>query len=61
MSEIETLAISKSIHSIRFDAYNANAGAGKFYEKCGYQLVHKGSFNSVDLLYFEKILDAAVT
>ena len=61
MIEIEAIAVNKSIHSIRFDAYNADAGAGKFYEKCGYQLVHKGSFNSVALLYFEKVLEAYIT
>jgi hypothetical protein len=42
---------------VRFDAYDALAGAGAFYQKCGYELVHNGSFNGVPLEYYEKLLE----
>jgi len=42
--------------SIRLDAYDAEAGAGKFYEKCGFREVGRVSYRNVPLIYFETIL-----
>jgi GNAT superfamily N-acetyltransferase len=43
-------------HAIRLDAFDAEAGAGRFYEKCGY--VERGHvvFRSVPLIYYEVVL-----
>lgn len=42
--------------SIRLDAYDTTAGAGLFYEKCGFQevvrLIHRG----VPLVYYERLM-----
>ncbi|HSS76553.1 MAG TPA: GNAT family N-acetyltransferase [Thermoanaerobaculia bacterium] len=42
--------------TIRLDAYDAEAGAGKFYEKCGFREVGRVSYRNVPLIYFETIL-----
>jgi GNAT superfamily N-acetyltransferase len=56
MSQVEEMGRSEGRQAIRFDAYDAPAGAGRFYQKCGYALVHRGSFNGVALEYYEKQL-----
>lgn len=57
MKGIELLARRNRLKSIRLDAYAGPAGAGGFYEKCGYKKVHKGKFRKIELEYFEKVLD----
>jgi GNAT superfamily N-acetyltransferase len=42
--------------AIRLDAFDAEAGAGGFYAKCGYREVGRTIFRSVPLIYFEKLL-----
>jgi GNAT superfamily N-acetyltransferase len=42
--------------SIRLDAYDAPAGAGEFYRKCGYQEVGRVVYRGVPLVYFEFLL-----
>jgi len=42
--------------AIRLDAYNAPAGAGEFYRKCGYQEVARVVYKGTPLIYFEMIL-----
>ena len=39
--------------AIRLDAYDAPAGAGEFYRKCGYTHVGGKSYRGVPLMYFE--------
>lgn len=56
MAEIEQMTVQDNRSALRFDAYDAAAGAGTFYEKCGYRKVHSGPFNGVALIYFEKVL-----
>lgn len=58
MREIERIARGRAARAVRFDAYDAAAGAGPFYEKCGYTLVHRGSFRGTPLRYYEKTLRA---
>jgi GNAT superfamily N-acetyltransferase len=41
--------------AIRLDAYDADAGAGNFYRKCGYAHVGGKSYRGVPLLYFEQM------
>jgi GNAT superfamily N-acetyltransferase len=42
--------------AIRLDAYDAAAGAGDFYRKCGFRPVGSAAYRGVPLLYFEKLL-----
>ena len=39
--------------AIRLDAYDAPAGAGEFYRKCGYTHTGGKSYRGVPLMYFE--------
>jgi len=41
---------------IRLDAYDAEAGAGEFYARCGYGEVGRVVYRSVGLVYYELIL-----
>ena len=54
MQQIDALAIAHGCDSLRFDAYDAPAGAGPFYRKLGYHLRGHMVFNRVPLLVFEK-------
>lgn len=56
----EALSVARTLPAgaIRLDAYDAPAGAGDFYRKCGYR--HAGSkiFRGNPLLYFERLTGA---
>jgi GNAT superfamily N-acetyltransferase len=39
--------------ALRLDAYDAEAGAGGFYAKCGFREVGRTSYRSVPLIYYE--------
>jgi GNAT superfamily N-acetyltransferase len=41
---------------IRLDAYDADAGAGGFYAKCGYREVGRKVYRNDPLVYFERLL-----
>lgn len=42
--------------AIRLDAYDAPAGAGGFYARCGFTEVGRASYRGVPLIYFELLL-----
>ena len=42
--------------AVRLDAYDAKAGAGKFYAKCGFAERGRVVYRSVPLIYFERVL-----
>ena len=42
--------------AIRLDAFDADAGAGRFYAKCGYREVGRVTYRKVPLIYFELVL-----
>jgi GNAT superfamily N-acetyltransferase len=42
--------------SIRLDAFDAEAGAGGFYAKCGFREVARAVYKGDPLIYFERIL-----
>jgi GNAT superfamily N-acetyltransferase len=42
--------------AIRLDAYDAAAGAGDFYARCGFREVGRVVYRSVGLVYYESIL-----
>lgn len=43
-------------NAIRLDAYNADAGAGGFYEKCGFREVGRVLYRLTPLVYYELLL-----
>jgi GNAT superfamily N-acetyltransferase len=43
--------------SIRLDAYDHPAGAGKFYASCGFREVGRVIYRGVPLIYFELLLE----
>jgi GNAT superfamily N-acetyltransferase len=42
--------------AIRLDAYDAEAGAGAFYERCGYTEVGRAVYRNAPLIYYEFLL-----
>ena len=54
----ETIKIARQwpIDAIRLDAYDAAAGAGEFYRKCGFREVGRTSYKGAPLIYFELLL-----
>ena len=44
-------------NAIRLDAYDAEAGAGDFYSKCGFREVGRVTYRSTPLVYYEFLLD----
>jgi GNAT superfamily N-acetyltransferase len=58
MQMMERLAQQAGLQAVRLDAYQGPAGAGAFYRKCGYAMVHTGDMRGVGLEYFEKLLPA---
>jgi ribosomal protein S18 acetylase RimI-like enzyme len=43
--------------AIRLDAYDAEAGAGDFYRKCGFREVGRATYRKTPLIYFEMLLE----
>jgi GNAT superfamily N-acetyltransferase len=42
--------------AIRLDAYDHAAGAGGFYEKCGFERVGHAAYRGVRLIYYQRLL-----
>jgi len=42
--------------AIRLDAFDADAGAGGFYAKCGFREVGRVTYRTAPLIYFELVL-----
>jgi len=42
--------------AICLDAHDAVAGAGEFYQKCGFREVGRASYRNVPLIYFEMLV-----
>lgn len=47
--------VAQGLHgdAIRLDSYDARAGAGDFYRKCGYRAVRRGEYHGTPLIWFE--------
>lgn len=41
--------------ALRLDAFDAPAGAGEFYRKCGFKEVGRATYRAVPLIYFEMV------
>jgi GNAT superfamily N-acetyltransferase len=52
----EAIARAWGADAIRLDAYDAKAGAGPFYAKCGYTEVGRVVYKGNPLIYYERLL-----
>lgn len=50
------LARAQDAGAINLDAYDAPAGAGPFYEKCGFREVGRASYRGCPLRYYQRML-----
>ena len=56
LEEAIEIAREWPVDAIRLDAYDAKAGAGGFYAKCGFREVGRAKYKGVGLRYFERII-----
>ena len=56
LREAHRLAESWPAEAIRLDAYDAPAGAGTFYARCGYQERGRVAYRGTPLIYYEHLL-----
>jgi ribosomal protein S18 acetylase RimI-like enzyme len=56
MDEAKRIASEWPSDAIRLDAYDAVAGAGEFYRKCGFREVGRASYRDTPLIYYEMLL-----
>jgi GNAT superfamily N-acetyltransferase len=56
LDEASRIAKAWPADAIRLDAYDAYAGAGGFYEHCGYAERGRASFRNAPLIYYELLL-----
>ncbi len=60
LAEAERVARAWPAQSVCLDAYDANAGAGPFYARCGYREVGRKVYRGVALVYYECLIRPAV-
>ena len=58
LEEARQIAREWPADAIRLDAYDADAGAGLFYARCGYTEVGRTSYRNVPLVYYEQLVSA---
>jgi GNAT superfamily N-acetyltransferase len=56
LDDARAIATQWPAHAIRLDAYDANAGAGGFYAKCGYDERGRVSYRGTPLVYYELLV-----
>ncbi|MGD0097374.1 MAG: GNAT family N-acetyltransferase [Terracidiphilus sp.] len=56
LEEAVTLARTWPADAIRLDAWDADAGAGGFYAKCGFRETGRATYRNAPLIYFELVL-----
>lgn len=56
---VQALAVAREwpADSIRLDAYDAPAGAGEFYAKCGFREMGRVVYRKTPLIYYERLID----
>ena len=57
LDEAVRVAMEWQAHALRLDAYDAAAGAGAFYAKCGFSEAGRAAYRQVPLIYYERLLD----
>jgi GNAT superfamily N-acetyltransferase len=56
LEEAKNIAKAWPAEAIRLDAYDAKAGAGGFYARCGYAEVGRVTYRKAPLIYYENLL-----
>ena len=56
LEEARRIAAEWPADAIRLDAWDADAGAGEFYRKCGFREVAHVTYKGTPLIYFELLL-----
>jgi len=56
LEEAQRIALAWPADAIRLDAYDADAGAGDFYARCGYTERGRITYRNVPLIYYELLL-----
>lgn len=56
LEAVKRIAVRTSADAVRLDAYDAPAGAGDFYRKCGFREVSREPYNGTPLVFFEYVL-----
>ena len=56
LQEAKRIALAWPAQTIRLDAYDAPAGAGPFYSRCGFREMGREIYRKVPLIYFEQLL-----
>jgi GNAT superfamily N-acetyltransferase len=56
LEEARRIALDWPADAIRLDAYDAAAGAGGFYRRCGFREVGRVVYRKVPLIYFEHLV-----
>lgn len=56
MDDAHAIAAGWPAEAIRLDAYDAEAGAGGFYLKCGYEERGRVVYRNAPLIYYERLL-----
>jgi GNAT superfamily N-acetyltransferase len=53
LEEVKRIAKDWPADALRLDAYDAKAGAGGFYERCGWRETGRATYRGAPLIYFE--------
>jgi GNAT superfamily N-acetyltransferase len=61
LEEARRIALAWPADAIRLDAYDAEAGAGRFYARCGCTEVGRTSYRNTPLIYFEMLFNQTHT
>jgi GNAT superfamily N-acetyltransferase len=59
LEEVKKMARRWPADAICLDAYDAEAGAGDFYRKCGFSEVRRAPYNGTPLIFFEYLVPVA--
>ena len=57
LEDARAVAAAWPADAIRLDAFDASAGAGPFYERCGYEERARVVYKDDSLIYYELVLD----
>jgi GNAT superfamily N-acetyltransferase len=58
IEEVRRIATNWPADAIFLDAFDARAGAGEFYRRCGFREVGRAEYKGTPLIYFEMLLDS---
>jgi GNAT superfamily N-acetyltransferase len=56
LREAEKIADAWPAQAIRLDAFDSPAGAGGFYQRCGYREVGRAVYRQTPLIYYERLI-----